>query len=93
MASTHPVKQWSVSKTQISAQMDGDTVVLNTASGRYFSLEGVGSTIWQALQQGHTTEELIRLVADRYDVDADTAAQDVDALLGKLEEAGLVTCS
>lgn len=93
MVSTHATRQWSTSTTQISTCIDSDTVVLNTESGRYFSLTGVGGTLWTALQQAHTAEELISLVYRRYDVDIDTAARDVYTLLGTLEEAGLVSCS
>ena len=93
MVATHAMRQWSVSKTQISTHMEGDTVVLNTESGRYFSLEGVGSTIWEALQQAHTADELIGVVFNTYDVTVETAARDVYALLGVLQEAGLASCS
>ena len=93
MVSTHAMRQWSASTTQISTGLDGETVVLNTVSGRYFSLDEVGSTLWEAVQQAHTTEELIAVIFERYDVDAETATRDVYALLGALEEAGLVTCS
>lgn len=93
MVATYAMRRWSVSATQISTRMEGDTVVLNTASGRYFSLTGVGSTIWEALQQAHIADELIGIVFNAYDVTVDTAARDVYILLGTLEEAGLVTCS
>lgn len=84
-------RQWCLSSTQISTTVEGDTVILDTASGRYFSLEGVGSTLWEALQQPRSVGELLRAVLERYDVGAARAERDVLELLGKLEEAGLVT--
>ena len=92
MVSTHAMRQWSVSQTQISTTIDGETVVLNTASGRYFSLDRVGSELWQMLQQTHTEEELVTMISSCYDVETETAARDVHALLGALQEAGLA-CS
>ena len=92
MVSTHAMRQWSASTTQISTSLDGETVILNTVSGRYFSLAEVGSSLWKALQKPHSLDELLVVILESYDVDAGTAAHDVHALLGTLHEAGLVTC-
>ncbi len=89
--STQPSERWSVSKAQISTTMDGETVVLNTESGRYFSLNRVGNTPWEALRGAQTTAALVATVVERYDVDLETATRDVRELLATLEEAGLVT--
>ena len=83
-------QRWSAAKTQISTTVDEDTVILDTASGRYFSLEGVGSTLWRALQEPRSFDELLATVLESYDVGVETAEHDVRALLGNLEEAGLV---
>lgn len=84
-------RQWFLSSTQISTTIDHDTVVLDTASGRYFSLEGVGSTLWEALHQPRSVDELLSAVLERYDVGAERAERDVREFLSKLKEAGLVT--
>lgn len=89
--SQQPTREWSLSKTQISTTVDDDTVILDTASGRYFSLEGVGSTLWEVLQRPRSFGELLSAVLERYDVGAERAERDVRGLLTKLEEAGLVT--
>ena len=81
---------WSAAKTQISTTVDEDTVILDTASGKYFSLEGVGSTVWEALQEPRSFDELLAVVLEGYDVGVETAERDVRALLGSLKEAGLV---
>ena len=83
-------QKWSAAKTQISTTVDEDTVILDTASGKYFSLEGVGSTVWEALQEPRSFDELLAAVLEGYDVGVETAERDVRALLGSLEEAGLV---
>lgn len=83
-------QKWSAAKTQISTTVDEDTVILDTASGRYFSLEGVGSTLWRALQEPRSFDELLATILAAYDVGVETAERDVRALLGSLEEAGLV---
>ena len=70
--------------------LDDDLVILDVPSGRYFELNDVGALVWEHLDGSTTVEDLIdRVVAD-YDVDRDTAARDVQDLLGQLIEAGLV---
>lgn len=83
-------RRWSASKTQISTTVDNDTVILDTASGKYFSLGGVGSTLWEALQEPRSFDELLDTVLESYDVGAETAERDVSTLLSNLEEACLV---
>jgi hypothetical protein len=87
---TRAERQWSSAKTQISTRMEGETVILNVASGRYFSLDGVGSHLWEALREPRSPEALLGLVLEHYEVDAETAKRDIATLLGSLEEAGLV---
>jgi hypothetical protein len=90
LVSQQLARRWSAAKTQISTTVDDDTVILDTASGRYFSLEGVGSTLWQALQEPRSFAELLETVLEGYDVGVETAEHDVRALLDNLEEVGLV---
>lgn len=84
------IQRWSAAKTQISTTVDDDTVILDTASGKYFSLGGVGSTVWEALQEPRSFAELLETVLEGYDVGVETAERDVRALLSNLEGAGLV---
>lgn len=87
---TRAEKQWSMAKTQISTSLADETVILDTASGRYFSLDSVGSCLWEALREPRSPEALLGLVLERYEVDTDTAQRDIARLLGTLQEAGLV---
>ena len=89
--SSQLLRQWCASSTQISSSINSDTVILDTASGKYFSLEGVGSTLWNALKQPRSFDEILETVLDVYDVDAETASHDVSKILASLEKAGLVS--
>ena len=87
---THAAQEWSVSKTQISTSLDGETVILDTASGRYFSLDRVGSTLWEAMRQPRSPEALLSLMLEHYEVDPETAERDLKNLLSSLQEPGLL---
>lgn len=49
-----------------------------------------GAFIWRSLEQGLDREQTVNAMTQRYDVDTETAARDVDRFYGKLREAGLV---
>ena len=51
-------------------------------------LNECGGTIFRALAAEQTREELVQAVLAEYDVDAETAAADVEEFLGQLREIG-----
>ncbi|CAN5861866.1 PqqD family protein [soil metagenome] len=75
---------------QISTELEGEVVVLNTKTGRYYTLDGVGTEVWQHLQDGVEVVEICRQVEARYDVTPERCRADVLALLQDLSAAGLV---
>ena len=68
----------------------GDAVVINLVTGIYYSLDGTGGHAWALLQHGHTSDEVAAALAERYEVDADEAKADVDALVAQLLEDNLI---
>lgn len=77
-------------KQQVAADMMGEAVILNTDSGIYFGLNGVGTRIWELVQQPITVQTVQQTILHEYDVDAERCEQDIHRLLGKLLDAGLV---
>lgn len=49
-----------------------------------------GRLIWERLQEECQEEELVSVLRQEYEVDEETAVQDVRAFLKKLEDAGLL---
>lgn len=58
---------------------------------RVFVLNRVGGFIWERLDGAAAPEEIAAAVAERFEVDVETAAADVARLVADLEAAGLVT--
>jgi hypothetical protein len=75
---------------QVSSNLDGDTVILNLADGTYYSLNAVGTVIWQRLQQPSTLATLHAAVVDTFDIAEDVAAAHLRTLLEEMTQAGLV---
>lgn len=52
--------------------IDGEVVIMNLKTGRYFSSDGVGSECWDALAGGLSVEQLVDRLANRYAEDRAT---------------------
>jgi hypothetical protein len=74
----------------IFRELDGESVVLDLSSGRYFGLNAVGTRVWLLIQQGQPVDGLIQAVTAEYDADVDAVERDVLALLEDLKKRGLV---
>lgn len=77
-------------RDQVSAQLDGEAVVLSLADGVYYGLDPVAASVWTLLEQPRTVAELRDAVVAEYDVDALTAQADLLQLLRDLATRGLV---
>jgi hypothetical protein len=73
-----------------TADTDYGTTVLDTDSGDYWTLNPTGALVLQTLLDGGTPGEAAKALTEQYAVDAHTASQDVQDLVGGLESAGLV---
>jgi hypothetical protein len=65
--------------------MEGEAVLLNLNSGRYFGLDPVGARVWHLLVAGNTNDETVHQLVREYDVTAEQAAKDVARLLTDLQ--------
>lgn len=75
----------------VSADMDGETVMMSLERGEYFGIGGVGTRIWDLLAQPVSIDEICRIIGDEYEVDAATCRRDVAAFLEQLVESGAAT--
>lgn len=64
--------------------IDGEAIVINVVTGRYYSLEGSGAIAWAWLAAGATLGEAAAALADRFGVDAARARDDVAPLADEL---------
>ncbi|MBU0607718.1 MAG: PqqD family peptide modification chaperone [Armatimonadetes bacterium] len=70
--------------------MDGEAIIMNLTSGVYYSSDGVGGVIWEALQQGVSLGDTLTVLAARYDVDPAKAEADLHRFVGELESENLI---
>jgi len=53
-------------------------------------LNGTGALLWSSLAEGATRRRLVALLSERFSLEADRAATDVDAFLADLSTRGLL---
>ena len=73
-----------------SSSMDGETVLLALSTGRYYTLNSVGSVIWEYCIGQNTLSDIQTAVCDRFHVDPNRAHDDLVTLLNQLIEEGLL---
>lgn len=65
-------------------------VLLDVHSGAYFALNAVGSLVWEQLRAGGSRETALEALQGRYGAPRERLGRDVDALLERLLEKGLL---
>ena len=74
----------------VSANLDGEVVILGFQSGSYYSLDQVGASVWELLQQPHKVSQIRDAILNEYDIDVQQCEHDLLQLLNQLAERQLV---
>jgi len=83
--------QFCISPTVRATPGDDDgTVLINLRSGKVFSLNGVGASIWTMMEQGITFDAIVNFLARQYDMSRHEIRDDLTLFLRVLEQKGLV---
>jgi hypothetical protein len=74
----------------INETIDGEAIMINLATGSYYSLDRVGGDVWALLEASLPVEDIVAEVGKRYDGPEDQIRQGVDDLLQRLSSEELV---
>jgi hypothetical protein len=80
----------SRSPSVLSAEVDGEIVMMSIERGRYFSLDHIGSDIWRRIEPPCSFATLIDGLAADYEADRATIVIDVQSLLGHMAKHDIV---
>jgi hypothetical protein len=86
-------KRASAPPAVLLRELDGESVLLNLDSERYYGLDEVGTRIWKAVTSSGTIGAAYEALAAEYDVTPDLLAADMRALLKDLVAHGLLAVS
>lgn len=83
-----------LSENFIMREIAGEKIVVPTGAAAQMNslitLNGVAAFVWECLQTERTAEEVKKMVLDKYEVDEETAGQDVDGFIGALRQCGML---
>lgn len=74
----------------ISADMDGEMVMMSIENSAYYGLNAVGSELWDAMENPVSVTALCDRVTEKFDIDLASCKVDVMELLTDLRERDLV---
>jgi hypothetical protein len=71
-------------------EVQGETVLLNTVSGRYYGLDTIASRMWQLLQQEEDVGRVHARLLEEFDAGVERLWQDLEHLVEELAGNGLL---
>jgi hypothetical protein len=80
----------SRSPTVLTAEVDGEIVMMSIEEGHYFGLDHIGSDIWKRIERPCSFAALIDGLAADYEADRTTIVTGVQNLLGHMVERDIV---
>jgi hypothetical protein len=74
----------------IEAEVDGELIGLEVDQGLCYGFNGTATRIWALIEEPKRFSELEARLLEEYDVDRETCARELQALLEELQKDGLV---
>ncbi|MBN2117192.1 MAG: PqqD family protein [Anaerolineales bacterium] len=81
--------QISIPETVYTQEVGEETILLDTQGGRYFSLDPVGTRMWQLLREHGVLRTVYETILKEYEVTPEQLETDLLALAAKMIEKGL----
>jgi Coenzyme PQQ synthesis protein D (PqqD) len=83
-------QRFRVNADVLSQQLNGESVLLNLTTEKYFGLDEIGSLVWAYVRDGNTLEQMIGNLSVEYQVDELELRNDVVTLLHSFLEERLI---
>jgi hypothetical protein len=81
----------------VSRQIEGELIIVPIRHGvgdlnSLYTLNPVGSVLWDFMMEGHTVPEMVQRICDEFDVTTAQAQGDIHDFLDSLLEEKLIQC-
>jgi hypothetical protein len=70
--------------------LEGEAVLLNLDNGIYYTLNRVGTVIWEFFTGHQSFESILASICERFEVTREQAREDLEALVTRLHQEGLI---
>ena len=75
----------------IEAEIDGDVVMMNPATGDYYGLGSVAGRIWKLLEQPLTEEQIVEVLLEEFEVSETQCRKEVADFIKQMCNSSVVT--
>lgn len=83
-------KKYKAVTEHLSCDLNGEAVVLNMKNGKYYGLNPVGSSIWSAIQDPLTLDDIKYAVLEEFEIDEVTCGKEVKLFLEEMTKEDLL---
>jgi len=71
--------------------LEGEAVLLNPHSGKYFGMNEVGCSFWEKVDGKRSVDQIVDLLFGEYKVERNTLEKDIGELVAALEKNQIIT--
>ena len=80
----------NINKKIIAKEIQGETVLLNKENGDYFSLNKMGTEIYNCICSGKEIDEITGYLFEKYDEEYNTIKKDIEDLISGLKKKNII---
>ncbi|MFH1904698.1 MAG: PqqD family protein [bacterium] len=85
------MKKYCINENKVAwRDLDGEAVILDLKTDTYFSLDEIGTQIWNRMIEKSEIKDIVSLITREYDVPAKEAERDAKELISSLKKTGLI---
>ncbi|MEP4891556.1 MAG: PqqD family protein [Aliiglaciecola sp.] len=82
--------KYKLSDKALFQKVVDETVILDSISGQYYTLDPIGTEMIEALNTGKSVAQVVALIEENYDTTVDNIQADLSELIGKMSDKGLL---
>ncbi|WP_226670477.1 lasso peptide biosynthesis PqqD family chaperone [Metabacillus litoralis] len=74
----------------LASDMDGETVMMNIETGKYYNIGNIGGAIWSLIEKPTQVDTLIVRLTEEYEVERSQCKADILPFLNKIFQQQLI---
>jgi hypothetical protein len=85
---------FTTNREEVAAKViDGELIIIRLSDGTYYSMDNVGTCVWELIEARNDLGTLVQTIAKRYRTPVEQVEGDVSALVRQLLDEGLVVAA
>gem|GEM_PF-845354 len=81
---------FSQSEHVVACDLDGGKALLDLQESQYYKLNPTAALVWDKLSEPTTLDDLVKMITDRFDVEADQCRGDIQNIITRFHDANMI---